>query len=96
MDQKDGVKTSEFWTAMLTIAAGAIPAVAAALQGNTVVAAIVSAVSLVGPAVYIWGRSILKAEQTHATDVLPDAWEQRLSDILDVVERLTQGLAKKE
>ena len=61
-----------------------------------ILAVVVSAVSLVGPAVYIWGRSILKAEQTHATDVLPDAWEQRLSDILDVVERLTQGLAKKE
>lgn len=96
MDQKNGVKTSEFWTAILTIIAGAIPAVAAALQGNAVVAGIVSAVSMAGPVVYIWGRSILKAEQTHATDVLSDAWEERLSTLLDVVQQLTGGLAKKE
>lgn len=92
MDQKQGVKTSEFWTAVLSAALGAVPAILAALKDRPVVAAIAGAVSLVGPVVYIWGRSILKAEQARQTDLIPDAWEERLSEVLDGVERLTQAV----
>ena len=69
----------------------------AALKDQPVVSAIAGAVSLVGPAVYIWGRSILKAEQARQTDLIPDAWEERLSQVLDGVERLTRAVqAAKE
>jgi hypothetical protein len=92
VETKQGVKTSEFWTAVLSAAAGALPAVLSAMKGNAVVAAILGAVALVGPAVYIWGRSILKAEQAHQTDVLPDEWEARMESLLDAVEKLTQAV----
>jgi hypothetical protein len=91
MEPKDGVKTSEFWTAVLSVAMGTLPAVLAAAKGNAVVAAILSGVSLVGPIVYIWGRSILKAEQAKQTDLIPDGWEERLGEVLDAVEKLTDA-----
>lgn len=91
METKEGVKTSEFWTAILSVVLGALPAALTALKGSAVVAAILGAVSLVGPVVYIWGRSILKAEQARQTDLLPDEWEARLETILDAVEKLTQS-----
>ena len=91
MTQKNGVKTSEFWTAVFSVIAGAVPAVIAATRGNATVAAIVAGISLVGPVVYIWGRSILKAEQTKQTDLIPDRWEGRLSQVLDAVEQLTRA-----
>ena len=92
MEAKQGVKTSEFWTAVLSVVLGALPAVLAAMRGNAVVAAIIAAVSLAGPVVYIWGRSILKAEQAKETDLLPDEWEARMETILDAVEKLTQSV----
>jgi hypothetical protein len=42
--------------------------------------------------VYIWGRSILKAEQARRMDLVPDDWEDRLCDVLDAVEKLTQAV----
>jgi hypothetical protein len=92
METKEGVKTSEFWTAVLSVVLGALPAALTAMKGNAVVAAIIGAVSLVGPVVYIWGRSILKAEQAKQTDLLPDEWEARMASILDAVEKLTQSV----
>ena len=91
MEQKDGVKTSEFWTAVLSVIAGAVPAVIAATRGNATVAAIVAGISLIGPVAYIWGRSILKAEQAKQTDLIPDRWEDRLSQVLDAVEQVTKA-----
>jgi hypothetical protein len=91
METKPGIKTSEFWTAVFSVVLGALPAALSALKGNAVVAAIIAAVSLVGPAVYIWGRSILKAERARQTDLLPDEWEARLEAVLDAVEKLTQA-----
>jgi hypothetical protein len=92
METTQGVKTSEFWTAVLSAVLGAMPAVLSAIKGNAVVAAIIGAVSLVGPVVYIWGRSILKAEQAGQTGLIPDEWEARLAGLLDAVEKLTQAV----
>jgi len=94
--EKPGFKTSEFWTSLAATAAAGAPAILAAFSGNATTAAVLGAISLVAPVVYVWGRCILKAEQAKQTDVLSDAWEQRLGSALDIIERLAQALSPKE
>ena len=92
---KPGVKTTEFWAAIGSALAGALPAVLVALEGRPGVGAALAGVSLVAPIVYVWGRSILKAEQAKHTDVLSEKWENRLEAILNVIERIIPTEARK-
>lgn len=85
---KPGLKTSEFWAAMGSAFLAIVPALLAALNGHPAMGAVMSAVSLIAPVVYVWGRSILKAEQAKHTDVLSDKWERRLEAMLNVVEHI--------
>jgi hypothetical protein len=91
---KAGVKTSEFWTAMVGSLAMGIPAVLTALAGNSWVAAILGAGTLILPAIYIVGRAILKSEAAKITNIIPDKWEPRMDQVLTVMEVLATALEK--
>jgi hypothetical protein len=92
VEPKPGVKTTEFWTALVGALGMAAPAVLSALVGQPWVAAVLGAAGVALPAIYIWGRSVLKAELSRQTDVIPDAWEPVLIKALDVVEALARSL----
>ena len=96
MDHKDGVKTSEFWTSIVTLLAGLIPAVVAVLDGQPWAAAVFSAVGLAGPVIYIAGRAWLKAEAARTVDVIPEKWEPALEAGLDLLERLGDAIETRE
>ncbi len=92
MDPKPGINTTEFWTSLIGTLTLAAPALFAALGNKPWVAAILGAAATVVPAVYIWGRSILKAELAKQTNIIPDKWEGTLGKALDVVEALAGAL----
>ena len=96
MEQKDGVKTSEFWTALLTILGGMLPGIVAILSGYPVTGSILASVALVGPVVYIAGRAWLKAEQAKTLDLLPEVWEQRLGKVFDGIEKLVSAIKTQQ
>lgn len=96
MQTKMGVKTTEFWSAILGALAMALPAVLSAVSGHPWVAAVLASAGAVLPAIYIWGRSILKAEQARQTDVIPDAWEPTLDRVLDLAETLAHALSLRD
>ena len=96
-DEKPGVKTSEFWMGLMTIVAGMVPGIVAILAGYPWMGGILAAVALVGPVVYIAGRSWLKAEEAKTVDLLSDTWEARLGKLFDVVESVVGAIkAEKE
>lgn len=92
---KPGVKTSEFWVALLGGLATAVPSVAAALNGRPWVAAILGGCAVVLPAVYIWGRAVLKSEREKSTDIIPDGWEDTLDRVLSIAEALAKAGQKE-
>ena len=94
MEHKPGTKTTEFWTAILGIIATAIPALASALSGYPWVTAILGGGAVVLPAIYIWGRAILKAEMAKETDVIPDNWEPIVNRIVDIAQTLAVALPR--
>jgi hypothetical protein len=96
VEPKQGVKTTEFWTAVVGAMGMAAPAVLAALADHPWVAALLGAAGLLLPAIYIWGRAILKAELAHETNVIPDAWEPFLTKALDVVEAVARALPQSK
>ena len=96
MDPKPGIKTTEFWTALIGIAATAIPGVISLLAGHPTVAAILGAAAVVLPTVYIWGRAVLKAEAAKETDVIPDGWEGMLDSVLEIAKVLAEGAASAQ
>ena len=92
MDPKPGTKTTEFWTAVLGGLAAVIPSVLSALSGRPWAAAALAVAGVALPAIYIWGRAVLKAELARQTQVIPDAWEPLLEKVLDVVETVARSL----
>jgi hypothetical protein len=94
VDPKSGLKTTELWTAVLGAIGLAVPSLLAALGNRPWVATILGVAGTVLPAVYVWGRAILKAELAKQTQVLPDSWDGPLSRALDVVEALATALPK--
>ena len=94
MDPKSGFKTTEFWTAVLGAIGMAVPALVAALGDRPWVAAALAAAGAVLPAVYVWGRAILKTELAKQTNLIPDALESTLAKALDVVGTIEAAMAK--
>jgi len=86
---KAGIKSTEFWTMVVsTVGSGLL----AALASNPWFALPLAVAAVALPAVYIWGRAILKAEQAKQTDVIPDAWEPMVDRLLDLAEALAGAL----
>ncbi|HUU59870.1 MAG TPA: hypothetical protein VMZ50_10020 [Phycisphaerae bacterium] len=96
MEHRDGVKTSEFWTALMTIVAGLVPGIVAILSGYPWAGSILAGIALIGPVFYIAGRAWLKAEETKTVDLLSDTWEQRLAKLFDVVEQLVAAAKQND
>jgi hypothetical protein len=94
METKPGFKTTEFWTAILGAIGLTVPALLAALGDRPWVAAVLAAAGAILPAVYVWGRAILKTELAKQTNLIPDNWEATLGKALDVVEALAAALPK--
>lgn len=89
---KKGVKTTEWWTAILLGAPAAIVAVLTALQGHPWVAAGIAGAVVVLPIVYILGRSWVKAEREKQVDFIPPKWEDRLERIFDALNEINNAL----
>ena len=86
---KPGIKSTEFWTmAVSTFGAGLL----AALADAPWFAAPLGVATIALPAVYMWGRAILKAEHAKQTDVIPDAWEPMVDRLLDLTQALAGAL----
>lgn len=85
-ETKPGVKTSEFWT---MLAGGVGSGILAVVADKPWAAAILAVAAVALPAIYIWGRAILKAEAAKETNVIPDAWEAKLNMALNVIESLS-------
>lgn len=92
MEPKSGIKTTEFWTAVLGTIGLAAPSVLAILGDRPWVAVVLGVAAAILPAVYVWGRAALKAESARQTNVIPDRWEPALNKALDVVEALARAL----
>jgi len=92
--ERAGVKTSEFWTAVLLCVANAVPAVATALSGQAWAAWLFGVLATAVPVVYVWGRAVLKMELARQTDVIPDRWEPLLGRVFDVLGVLAERLPK--
>jgi len=88
---KPGIKSTEFWTmAISTFGAGLL----AALAGEPWFAAPLGVATIALPAVYIWGRAVLKADHAKQTDIIPDAWEPMVDRLLDLTEALAKALPR--
>ena len=86
---KSGIRSTEFWTMVVsTVGAGLL----AALVDTPWFAAPLGVATIALPAVYIWGRAILKAEDAKQTDVIPDAWEPMVDRLLDLTHALAGAL----
>ena len=84
-----GIKSTEFWTmAIGTLGSGLL----AVLGHNPWFAGALAIAAVALPAVYMWGRAVLKAEHAKQTDVIPDAWEPMVDRLLDLTEALANAL----
>ena len=81
---KPGYKTSEFWTALLTMILGSIPGSAAMLTGNHVVGGVIAAISMAAPIAYIVSRAVLKAKAAGAQ--IPPAVVDAAGEVASVSE----------
>jgi len=86
---KPGIKTTEFWTMAIATFGTAI---LAAVAGHPWAAGVLAAGAVALPAAYIWGRSILKAERSGQTNVIPDQWEPMIERLLDLTEALAKAI----
>ena len=93
-DQKPGWKTTEFWTQAVGVVVLLVPVLLTAFGGHPVIAAIIAGAMVALPAVYIWGRAILKAEQAKQTNIIPDSWEPLMTAVFDGMEKLANALPK--
>ena len=89
--RKPGIKTTEMWVAIIGLV---LPGVLAAMQSNPAIQAGLALASLILPAIYIWGRCVLKAEQIKATNVIPDEWEPVIADGLTITEAIDEAVQK--
>lgn len=87
-----GVKTSEFWTAIIGGLGAALPAVLLAMADKPWAAAIIGVAAIALPAIYIAGRALLKAEAAKQIDVIPDSAEDILKTVLDALEAIKGAL----
>jgi len=90
---KPGLKTTEFWTAILGAASGIIAAVLTGTAGHPWTASICAVAAVILPAVYIWGRAVLKSEAEKRTNIIPDAWEPPIAMVLSFAESLADAVA---
>ena len=89
--EKPGIKTTEMWVAIIGLI---LPAALAAMQKNAPVQAGLVLAALILPAIYIWGRCVLKAEQIKATNIIPDEWEPVIADGLTITEAVDKAVKK--
>jgi len=91
-DEKPGVKTSEWWTSLMVMIGGLVPAVVSVLSGYPWAGAAFAAIAFAAPIVYIVGRAWIKAEKAGTIDLIPEVWENRFNETWDLIESLEEAV----
>ena len=90
---KSGIKTTELWVTFIGVI---VPAVLSVLQQDATARVVLGVAALILPAIYVWGRCILKAEQVKTTNLLTDdVLEQMIANGLIITEETGQAFQQE-